>query len=140
MPPKVYVSCFYSNFLYSWCLIVFLHASFLFLLILYYWLHGNCHQKSMYLAFILTSFILYAWLYFYMHVSCFHSYPLYSLLLIVCNRVYKISIWSIYAPNHQSTNTTDFSRIKEVRIKASLLDFWRQFPSIFWKSRSRFEH
>ena len=26
LPPKVYVSCFYSNFLYSSCLIVFLHA------------------------------------------------------------------------------------------------------------------
>ena len=42
LPPKVYVSCFYSNFLkvYSLCLIVFLHAcvllSFLFLFILYY--------------------------------------------------------------------------------------------------------
>ena len=63
--PKVYVSCFYSNlkFLYSWFLIVFLHAcvlfSFLFLFILYYWVYGNCHLKSVFLAFILTSFILY---------------------------------------------------------------------------------
>ena len=62
LPPKVYVPCFYSNFLYSWCLIVILHAcallSFLFLFILYYWLYGNCHQKSMYLAFILICFII----------------------------------------------------------------------------------
>ena len=98
LPPKVYVSSFYSNSLYSLFLIVCILEChlllFSFVFILYSWLHVYAYVTCFYSD---SSFILHSWLYAFAYVTFFMTS-----ILLTC----FVSFSSLYIHTSYSFSAT----------------------------------